>query len=93
MTVLPSRRWRYSSEDNPRGYSTTTRLTVSDENGTWDFVRFIEIAYGSVMEVVSQLQIAFRLSFVVAEVRDELYESAEELARMLSGLKASLLRE
>jgi four helix bundle protein len=63
----------------------------SGRSSNKDFVRFVEIAYGSVMEVVSQLQIAFRQSFVAAEARDELYASAEELARMLSGLKASLL--
>ena len=65
----------------------------SGRSSNKDFVRFVEIAYGSVMEVVSQLQIAFRQSFVAAEARDELYKNAEELARMLSGLKASLLRE
>ena len=65
----------------------------SGRSSNRDFVRFVEIAYGSVMEVVSQLQITLGQSIVAAEVRDELYESAEELARMLSGLKASLLRE
>ena len=57
-----------------------------------DFARFIEIAYGSLMEVVSQAQIAFRQGFIERAERDALYVRAEELARMLSGLKASLLR-
>ncbi len=44
------------------------------------------------MEVVSQAQVAFRQGFLERAERDALYVRAEELARMLSGLKASLLR-
>jgi four helix bundle protein len=57
-----------------------------------DFARFVEIAYGSLMEVVSQLQIAKRRTFLNNRAFDELYESADELARLLSGLKAGLLK-
>ncbi len=58
-----------------------------------DFAHFVEIAYGSLMEVVSQVQVAFRQAFVGQTDRDDLYSRAEELARMLSGLKATLLLE
>ncbi len=58
-----------------------------------DFVRFIEIAYGSLMEVVSQTQVAYRQSFLQEHDRDAMYKKAEELARMLSGLRASLVRK
>lgn len=57
-----------------------------------DFARFVEIAYGSLMEVVSQSQVALRQSLLDQLARDALYHRAEELARMLSGLKNSLLR-
>ena len=57
-----------------------------------DFAHFVEIAYGSLMEVVSQGQIAVRRSFLTTAHHDELYLHAEELARMLSGLRNSLLR-
>ena len=57
-----------------------------------DFARFVEIAYGSLMEVVSQAQVAFHQGFLKQDERDALYVRAEELACMLSGLKASLLR-
>lgn len=60
---------------------------VSDK----DFARFIEIAYGSVMEVVSQAEIAQRQGFLALEDRDALKQRAEELARMLSGLRSKLL--
>jgi four helix bundle protein len=57
-----------------------------------DFAHFVEIAYGSLMEVVSQMQVASLQTWVKQMDRDDLYTRAEELARMLSGLKATLLR-
>ena len=56
-----------------------------------EFARFVEIAYGSLMEVVSLAEVAFRQTFLIEDNRKVLRESAEELARMLSGLKSSLL--
>jgi|TARA_R110002049_G_scaffold288423_1_gene470917 four helix bundle protein len=55
-----------------------------------DFARFLQIAYGSTMEVVSQLHIAQRQDFVSKEEARELYQNCEEIARMISGLKRSL---
>jgi four helix bundle protein len=57
-----------------------------------DFSHFIEIAYGSLMEVVSQMQIARHQGWLAPTDGDDLYSKSEELARMLSGLRASLLR-
>ena len=54
------------------------------------FARFTQIAYGSLMEVVSQIRIALRQEFVNRETHDKLVQQAEQLARMLSGLRASL---
>ena len=58
-----------------------------------EFAHFIQIAYGSLMEAVSQLQICLRQSLVDTSVHEELYGNADELARMLSGLRASLLKQ
>lgn len=55
-----------------------------------DFSRFLEIAYGSVMEVVSLAEIAHRQKFLVIEERDQLNQQAEVLAKMLSGLRNKL---
>ena len=54
-----------------------------------DFARFIEIATGSVFEVVSQSVISRRLGFP----SDSDYAAAEEQSRMLSGLRKALLPE
>lgn len=55
-----------------------------------DFAKFLEIVYGSVMEIVSQLHIAKRQGFVNAADFGATRISADELARMLSGLRSSL---
>jgi len=55
-----------------------------------DFARLLQIAYGSVMEVVSQLHIAQRQEFIPKADARKLYQDCEEIARMISGLKRSL---
>ena len=56
-----------------------------------DFARFVEIATGSVFEVTSQAFVARKQGFLSEENFRALYEAAEELSRMLSGLRKSLL--
>jgi four helix bundle protein len=56
-----------------------------------DFARFIEIAYGSLMEVVSHASVAKLQGFLANAAFDKSYHDAEELARMLSGLRSTLL--
>jgi four helix bundle protein len=55
-----------------------------------DHCRFLEIAYGSTMELVSQVHIAQRQSFISIDNARDLYRKADKVARMLSGLRASL---
>ena len=54
-----------------------------------DFARFLEIATGSVFEVVSQSFIARKQGLLSEPNFNKLYTAAEELGRMLSGLRAS----
>ena len=58
-----------------------------------EFARFVEVAYGSTMELVSQLHIAQQQDFISVTDSRELYRRADEIARMLSGLKSSLRRQ
>ncbi len=50
-------------------------------------VHFIEIAYGSLMEAFSQLQIAQDLGYIAEEDVDTIRPSFISVAKMLSGLK------
>ena len=53
-------------------------------------VRFIEISYGSLMEVYCQLTIAKRRSYITEEVFRDLASEIENIAKPLSGLRNSL---
>src|SRR5437016_8359752 len=55
-----------------------------------DYARFLEIAAGSVFEVVSQSFISRNLGLVNEDDFRALYSAAEEQSRMLSGLRRSL---
>jgi four helix bundle protein len=55
-----------------------------------DFARFIEIATGSLFEVVSQSFIGRRQGLLAEEDFRALYSSADEIGRMLGGLRKSL---
>lgn len=55
-----------------------------------DFIRFVGIASGSLYEVVTQATLARQQGFLAAGEFDQIYASAEEIARMLTGLRESL---
>jgi four helix bundle protein len=56
-----------------------------------DFARFAEVAAGSAFETVSQAFVARHQSFLSEDQFRKIYTGAEELSRMLSGLRKSLL--
>jgi four helix bundle protein len=58
-----------------------------------DFARFIEIATGSVFEVVSQSFTGRQQGFLNEENFRAMYSAADEIGRMLSGLRKSLALE
>ncbi len=55
-----------------------------------DYARFVEIATGSVFEVVSQATIGRNQGFLIETDYQQLYQAAEKQSRMLSGLRKSL---
>jgi four helix bundle protein len=57
-----------------------------------DFARFLEIAYGSLMEVVSQASVAKLQGYLAEPSSRKLRDESEELARMLSGLRSKVVK-
>ena len=60
-------------------------------NSKHDYARFLEIAAGSLFEVVSQSFIGRRQGFLTETDFKRLYDSAKEQGKMLSGLRRSVL--
>lgn len=55
-----------------------------------DYAKFIGYASGSLYEVVTQTTLARNEGFLSQKGFDQIYRDADEIARMLSGLKRSL---
>ena len=53
---------------------------------------YMEIAYSSLMETYCQLTISLRLQYIPLPEYDSMTEQIENTAKMLSGLRRSLLR-
>lgn len=63
----------------------------SSRSSRTDFARFVEIATGSVFEVVSQATIGLRQGLLSQDSYQQLYAAADRQSRMLSGLRRSLV--
>lgn len=55
-----------------------------------EFNQFLNIAYGSLQEVETQIEISTRLNFISNEQSTPLLDQCSTIARMLNGLKRSL---
>ena len=64
----------------------------TSRNSKKDKARFIEIAYGSLMENLNQLLISENLKYISKEDLRELRLQIEEIGRMLTALKKSYLQ-
>jgi four helix bundle protein len=64
----------------------------SSRSSKSDYSRFVELAAGSLFEVVSQAHVAARQAYLGEEGFRSMHASAEELSRMLSGLKSYLIK-
>ena len=62
-------------------------------NSRKDFSRFIEIATGSLFEVVLQSHVGRNQGFLSPEEFQIIHDASEEQSRMLGGLRRSLLGE
>ncbi len=62
----------------------------SSRSSRQDFARFVELAVGSLYELVSQGFIARKQGFLDEQLSQKLYADSEELIRMLSGLRNHL---
>ena len=86
---------RFGLTNQMRRASVSVSSNIAEGSGRSsdkDFARFVEIGYGSVLEVVSQGFVAKGQLFMNETNFQGIYDQADELARMLSGLKSSLTK-
>jgi len=57
---------------------------------TKEFIHHLSIAYGSLVETETQIEIARRLNYIEESEYVTIMESAGEIARMLNGLNSAL---
>jgi four helix bundle protein len=58
--------------------------------GGLDYARFIDIAYGSLLELETQIELAERFGYIAATETAPLLAQTAELGRMLNGLRRSI---
>ena len=87
---------RFGLTNQMRRAAVSVSSNVAEGSGRMsrkDFARFVEIATGSLFEVISQAHIGRNQGFLTEPQFEGLYLLAEEQSRMLSGLRRSLLVE
>ena len=87
---------RYAMCDQLRRASVSITSNIAEGVSRYsskDKSHFIEIAYGSLMEVSSQFDIAEDLGYITADDRKNMDLLIEEEARLLSGLQNSFKGE
>ncbi len=85
---------KYSLCDQIRRSAISVPSNLAEGSGRFSIkerVHFVEISYGSLMEVYCQLTIANDLGYYPAEQFQEFKIRIDEISRMLYGLRKSLL--
>ena len=81
---------RYAMSDQLRRASVSITSNIAEGINRYsvkDKSHFIEMSYGSLMEVSSQFEIAEELGYITAEERLSMDQLIEEVARLVSGLQ------
>ena len=85
---------KYALGDQLRRAVVSVTSNIAEGSGRQSFkdqAHFIELSYGSLMEVMSQLDVALDLGFINNNIHTTLESLIVEEARILSGYRASLL--
>ena len=86
----PDERFGLTNQIRRAATSISSNIAEGCARSDSDYARFVGYATGSLYEVVTQAIIARRRRFLVDPAFTKIYHDAEEISRMLSGLRASL---
>jgi four helix bundle protein len=83
----------YSLTSQMRRAAVSVPCNIAEGQGrrtTKDFVHFLSVAHGSLLELETQIAIAERLGYLDDAAKDILFSRTGEVSRMLGGLARSL---
>ncbi len=84
---------RFGLSSQARRAAVSIPSNIAEGHGrklTGAYINHLSIAYGSLMELETQVQIARRLSFIQDDRAAALLKQMDEISRMLTGLRKSL---
>lgn len=84
---------RFGLSSQARRAAVSIPSNIAEGHGrksTAAYLNHLSIAYGSLMELETQIQVASRLNFIVAAETSALLLQTSEIGKMLNGLKKSL---
>jgi four helix bundle protein len=85
-------RYGLTSQMRRAAVSVPSNLAEGYGRGGLDYARFVSIAYGSLLELETQTELASRFGYVPREATEDLLRHCADVGKMLNGLRASLLR-
>lgn len=83
---------QYSLGDQLRraGISISSNIAEGSVGSAVNFKRYLVIAIGSTLETVNLINFACEVGYVSLEMKEAMYEKAENLAKMIRGFLKSL---
>lgn len=86
----------YSLTNQIRRAAVSIPSNIAEGQSRWstkEFLRFLSIAKGSLSELETQLILAQRLNYLSETALNEIIELTNEIGKMISGLRKSLLKK
>jgi four helix bundle protein len=93
VTACFPREEKYGLTSQIRRAASSIAANIAEGQGrhtTADYIRFLAIAYGSLMELETHLRLAARLTYLDGVCELRLLRSSAEIGRMLNGLTNAL---
>lgn len=91
-TFPPEERYGLTSQMRRAAVSVPSNIAEGYGRGGLDYARFVSIAYGSLLELETQVELASRFEYAAAEPTTELLGLCSEVGKMLNGLRTSLAK-
>lgn len=83
-------RYGLTSQMRRAAVSVPSNIAEGYGRGGLDYARFVSIAYGSLLELETQAELAARFGYADAATTTELLNLCSEVGKMLNGLRNSL---